>query len=166
MFVVFATGHVEKLSAALLASRKNPRPGFLSTEETITYVEIVKEARVVVMLAQKEVNLILEENLYFILVLFITFACCLDFIFPLISQDSDRLTCGFYLTLVIVSQDASLTLYTLSLGESVCQQQDSHTLALSNAHLTGICATSSAKLVTLCKCVTFPLIICPVRKFG
>lgn len=56
MFVVFATGHVEKLSAALLASRKNPRPGFLSTEETITYVEIIKEAKLVVMLAQKEVR--------------------------------------------------------------------------------------------------------------
>lgn len=56
VFVVFATGHLEKLSTALLASRKKPRPGFLSPEETITYVKIVEEARLVVMLVQKEVR--------------------------------------------------------------------------------------------------------------
>lgn len=99
VLVVFATGHVEKLSTTLLASRKKPRPGFLGAEETITYVEIVKEASLMVMLAQKE--------------------------------------------------GSSPTLYTLPLGESVSQPQDSHSLTLSSAHLTGICAMSSAKLVTL-----------------
>ncbi|XP_045121790.1 uncharacterized protein LOC123510578 [Portunus trituberculatus] len=99
VFVVFTTGHVERLSEALLASRKTPRPGFLSTGETITYVEIMKESGLLVMVVKKE--------------------------------------------------GKSLSLYRLPLGESVCQPQDGHMLALNDAHLTGICATSSAKLVTL-----------------
>ncbi|KAG0721443.1 hypothetical protein GWK47_046468 [Chionoecetes opilio] len=88
-----------KLSPALLASRKNPRQGFLDAGETITYVEIVTEARLIVMLVEK--------------------------------------------------QGGSRTLYRLPLGECVSQPQDSHSLALNDARLTGVCATSSAKLITL-----------------
>ncbi|MPC28646.1 hypothetical protein E2C01_021856 [Portunus trituberculatus] len=61
VFVVFTTGHVERLSEALLASRKTPRPGFLSTGETITYVEIMKESGLLVMVVKKEHFLCDEE---------------------------------------------------------------------------------------------------------
>lgn len=76
------------------------------------------------------------------------------------SQHNVRITAGLNFTCASISQGNIPTLYTLPLGESVCQPQDSHTLTLTSAHLTGICATSSAKLITLCKFVWFIFTLC------
>lgn len=55
VYVVFTTGQVEKLATAL-SSRKEAKPGFLGEEESITYVQIVKDARLVIMVVANEVG--------------------------------------------------------------------------------------------------------------
>ncbi|XP_071520721.1 nucleolar protein 11 [Panulirus ornatus] len=98
VYVVFTSGQVENLNTAL-ESRKKAKPGFLGEEESLSYVQIVKDAGLIVMLV----------------------------------KDKNR----------------SHKLCVLQLQETVSSYCHSYSLSLENAHLTGVCALSSSKLITL-----------------
>nr|XP_045625265.1 nucleolar protein 11-like [Procambarus clarkii] len=53
VYVVFTSGQIENLATAL-NSRKQVKPGFLSEGESICYVQIIKNAKLVVMVVEKE----------------------------------------------------------------------------------------------------------------
>ncbi|KAG7173798.1 nucleolar protein 11-like [Homarus americanus] len=98
VYIVFTSGQVEELTTAL-NSRKAPKPGFLTEGESISYVEIIKDAKRIVMVVEKK--------------------------------------------------DGSLKLFHLQLTDSVSMASSSYSLALKDARLTGICALSSSKLITI-----------------
>lgn len=55
VFVVYTSGHVEDLASAL-SSRKEEKPGCLNEGESIAYVQVIKDAKQVVVVVQEKVS--------------------------------------------------------------------------------------------------------------